>query len=118
MLATFKPDMLTLDLRMPGIDGLDLLRFLQKTKLGGTQDTNGVRRHRDTPAGRANVGGARYLRKPFSNDELIAVIEAMLERSGNGIVSPNTRGPLKSGRTPTRQGAALRSLKISNAPAK
>lgn len=76
MLPKFKPGILTLDLRMPGIDGLDVLRFLQKTDLGAPLKTLVVSADTEARLQQALTLGAQgFIRKPFSNDELVAAIE-------------------------------------------
>jgi len=83
MLPTYKPGLLTLDLRMPGIDGLDVLRFLQKHELGVPTKILVVSADSEVRLQEAlKLGAHRVLRKPFSNDELIGVIEEMLQPGG------------------------------------
>lgn len=83
MLPTFKPGILTLDLRMPGIDGLDVLRFLQKTELATPLKILVVSADTETRLQEARALGAHaILRKPFANDELVDVIEKIYESGG------------------------------------
>jgi DNA-binding response OmpR family regulator len=74
-------DVILLDLMLPGLDGLSLLRTLRE---------RGVRTHvlilsaRDQVESRVeglNLGADDYLVKPFSFDELLARIGALLRRS-------------------------------------
>lgn len=82
MLPTFKPGVLTLDLRMPGVDGLDVLRFLQRTELGAPLKTLVVSADTETRLQEALALGAHgILRKPFSNDELTSAIEQLYQNS-------------------------------------
>jgi excisionase family DNA binding protein len=78
MLPTFKPGILTLDLRMPGIDGLDVLRFLQKAELAAPLRTLVVSADTDKRLQEALTLGAHgIIRKPFANEELLEAIEQM-----------------------------------------
>lgn len=80
MLPTFKPGVLTLDLRMPGIDGLDVLRFLQRAELAAPLKTLVVSADTEKRLQEALTLGAHgILRKPFTNDELIGTIEQMYQ---------------------------------------
>ncbi|MDX1911711.1 MAG: response regulator [Saprospiraceae bacterium] len=78
--AEIVPDIVVLDVMMPGIDGFEVARrirqspTLEYTKIvfltaKGTQ--------RDKQAGYAN-GAEAYLIKPFDNDELVMVVNEML----------------------------------------
>ncbi len=78
MLPTFKPRIMTLDLRMPGLDGLEVLRFLQRTELPApvkvlvmSADTEERLREALT------LGAHGILRKPFTNAELREAVEKM-----------------------------------------
>jgi CheY-like chemotaxis protein len=78
MLPSFKPGILTLDLRMPGIDGLDVLRFLQKAELAASLKTLVVSADTETRLQQALTLGAHgVIRKPFTNDELVEAVEHM-----------------------------------------
>ncbi len=77
-----RPDLVVLDVMMPGIDGLEVCRRLRAegdttpvlflTALDETGDkVQGLR-----------IGGDDYLEKPFSLDELVARVEAVLRRAG------------------------------------
>jgi excisionase family DNA binding protein len=78
MLPTFKPGVLTLDLRMPGLDGLDVLRFLQKAELATPLKTLVVSADTETRLQQALTLGAHgVIRKPFTNDELVEAVEQM-----------------------------------------
>jgi two-component system, OmpR family, response regulator len=77
----YRPDMLVLDVMMPGIDGFGVLRRLRGdgervpvlflTARDGTEDTvTGL-----------TLGGDDYVTKPFSLEELVARIRAVLRRT-------------------------------------
>ena len=82
-----KPDLVVLDLGLPGIDGLDVARTL--------------RRERDTPiimlTARVEdtdrivgleLGADDYVTKPFNPRELVARVRAVLRRTGGGTAAP------------------------------
>lgn len=78
MLPTFKPGVMTLDLRMPGLDGLDVLRFLQRAELPTQFKTLVVSADTETRLEEAlSLGAHGILRKPFTNDELLDAVERM-----------------------------------------
>lgn len=90
LLAANDPDLLVLDVNLPGKDGLALLREL---RAGG--DSRQVllltARHEvaDRVAG-LDAGADDYLPKPFALDELLARVRALLRRAGD--TGPGTDG--------------------------
>jgi len=78
MLPTFLPGVMTLDLRMPGIDGLDVLRFLRRTELAAPVRVLVVSADTEARLREALALGAHgVVRKPFVNEELLAAVEQM-----------------------------------------
>lgn len=85
---TTRPDLVVLDLMLPGMDGLEVLRQLRQESnvyvLILTAKTEEV----DKIVG-LNVGADDYLTKPFSPRELVARIKAVLRRErGMGPIKP------------------------------
>jgi len=81
-LAQSPPDLLVLDVLMPGIDGFEVCRRLRAQR----EDTPIIfmtarASSRDVLEGFAR-GGDDYITKPFVIDELVARIRAVLNRSG------------------------------------
>lgn len=84
----FRPDLLVLDVMMPGLDGFDVIRRLRSagdrlpvlflTARDATEDkVTGL-----------TLGGDDYVTKPFSLEEVLARIRAILRRHGvpaNGV---------------------------------
>ncbi len=86
-LANLEPGCVVTDVRMPGIDGMELLRQLN----------SGTRRlpvivmtgHGDVPlAGEAmKLGALDFLEKPFGDDRLVGMIETALAENESGSKS-------------------------------
>ena len=77
-----RPDLIVLDMMMPGRSGLEVLRELrQDPALSRTPVIMLTARARQADQEEATAAGAdRYLAKPFSPLELISVVEDLLER--------------------------------------
>ena len=81
MARQFRPDLMVLDVMLPGIDGFDVVR-----RLGAEGNRCPVLflTARDAIADKITgltVGGDDYVTKPFSLDEVLARIRAVLRRS-------------------------------------
>jgi two-component system OmpR family response regulator len=88
-IASEAPDLVVLDVRMPGIDGLEVCRNL---RAAGNDVPIIFLTARDSPDDRISgltKGGDDYLTKPFSLEELVARIRTVLRRSG--VRSQSTR---------------------------
>ena len=78
MLYTFQPGIMTLDLRMPGMDGIAVLRFLGQTGLPAPLKTLVVTADTEERVQEALAQGAdSVLRKPFANQELLAAVNQL-----------------------------------------
>jgi two-component system, OmpR family, phosphate regulon response regulator PhoB len=77
-----RPDLIVLDMMMPGRSGLDVLQELRKDpELENTPVVMLTARARQSDREAAVAAGAdRYLSKPFSPLELISVVEDLLDR--------------------------------------
>jgi len=78
-LETFEPDVVVSDLRMPGMDGLELLERLRASPnpprfvlLTGVTDVA-------TAVSAMRRGAADYLTKPVDGDELVVIVQHQLE---------------------------------------
>lgn len=103
-------DVMILDLMLPGLDGLSLLRKLR----GEGKETHVlVLTAKDTVEDRVvglRAGADDYLIKPFAFDELLARVEALVRRR-HGVKNPRLRlGDLEmdtAARTVIREGAPI-----------
>jgi two-component system alkaline phosphatase synthesis response regulator PhoP len=91
-----KPDLVVLDLGLPGIDGLEVARVLRRE--GNTPIIMLTARIEDTDkiVG-LELGADDYMTKPFNPRELVARIRAVLRRSAVGVEVPPaalSAGPL------------------------
>ncbi len=79
--TTLKPDLIILDLMMPGLSGLEVCRLIK-----GRQDTkeipvlilSALNRSVDREYAR-DAGAERYMSKPFQIDELLVTIDDMMK---------------------------------------
>lgn len=80
LVRTKPPDLVILDLMLPGIDGLEVCRRL---RAAGDEITVLILTARDTIADRVTgleIGADDYLVKPFALEELLARVKALLRR--------------------------------------
>lgn len=84
-----RPALVVLDIGLPDIDGLELCRRLQAEGEVPVVFLTARNREIDRLVG-LNIGGDDYVTKPFSTDELIARIRAVLRRARPRPASPPT----------------------------
>jgi DNA-binding NtrC family response regulator len=80
-MAEFAPDLVLTDLKMPGLDGVELMKKVKEqdpelpvvvmTAFGAVE----------TAVSAMRAGAADYLQKPLNSDELLIVLERALERT-------------------------------------
>lgn len=75
----FQPDLIILDILLPGIDGLELLRILRGESEVYVLMLTAMSEETDRIVG-LTVGADDYLTKPFSPRELVARVKAILRR--------------------------------------
>jgi two-component system, OmpR family, alkaline phosphatase synthesis response regulator PhoP len=96
---TNKPDLIVLDLMLPGLDGIEVCRQLRQFSDAYVVMLTARAEEVDKIVGLA-VGADDYLTKPFSPRELVARIKAMLRRPRSG----STATPEQDVPTPRRFG--------------
>ncbi len=79
-MATESPDLVILDVRLPGIDGFETLRRLRRDSNVFVIMLTARTDESDTLIG-LEVGADDYVSKPFSPRELVARVRAMLRRN-------------------------------------
>ena len=106
--TSFKPDVVLLDLMLPGLDGMSVCRRIRATSavpiimLTAKSDTPDVVRGLE-------AGADDYITKPFKNTELVARIRARLRRTDQ-LAEPLEFGDIvldPAGHTVTRKGEPL-----------
>jgi len=86
-----RPDLLVLDVMMPGLDGLTVLRRLRANALDVPVLLLTARDATEDKVAALNVGADDYITKPFSLEEVIARVRAVLRRAGDGAVALDRR---------------------------
>ena len=86
----FKPDLIVLDVMLPGMDGIELLNHLRRDSDGYVILLTAKSEEIDKIVG-LSVGADDYLTKPFSPRELVARIKAALRRLRSDV------GPAEAG---------------------
>ena len=76
----FGPDLLLTDLKMPGLDGLELMRKARESDPDIAAVVMTAYGAIDTAVAAMRQGAADYLTKPINVDELLIVMERVLER--------------------------------------
>jgi len=86
-----RPDLIVLDIMLPDMDGFDVVRRLRG---GGTRTPVVFLTARDATEDKIRgltLGGDDYVTKPFSLEEVIARIRAVLRRTGGAGHEPSPR---------------------------
>jgi DNA-binding response OmpR family regulator len=84
----YQPDLVVLDLMLPGLDGLEVCRRVQQNRALPVLMLTARDSEADLEVGLA-VGGDDYLTKPFSPRELVARVRALLRRAERAAEQPN-----------------------------
>ncbi len=82
-----KPDLIVLDVMLPDLDGFEVARRLRTNEGAGTRVPIIFLTARDTTADKVQglrLGSDDYVTKPFSIEELIERVKAVLRRAGGG----------------------------------
>jgi DNA-binding response OmpR family regulator len=76
-----RPDLVILDLMLPGASGLDVLRSLRKDLPGGDTPVIVMSAWGHADQAALEAGADRFLPKPFEPDELTEMVEEVLDGS-------------------------------------
>jgi len=87
----FRPDLLVLDVMMPGIDGFSVVRRLRQDGMSVPVVFLTARDTTEDKVTGLTLGGDDYVTKPFSLEEVVARIRAVLRRFRATEQSPSTR---------------------------
>ncbi|GAA3207733.1 response regulator transcription factor [Actinocorallia longicatena] len=98
--AAFGPDMIVLDVMLPGFDGLEVCRRVQARRPVPVLMLTARDDETDLLVG-LGVGADDYVTKPFSMRELVARVRALLRRSAQ-TASAESLGPLAIDRAARR----------------
>ncbi len=84
-----RPDLVVLDLMLPGLDGLEVCRRVQRDRSVPVLMLTARGSETDVLVGLA-LGADDYMTKPFSPRELVARVHAILRRMERTLVFPGT----------------------------
>ena len=87
--ARLNPDVVLLDLMLPELPGLDVLRIIRETSTTPVIVVSAKDREADVVAA-LELGADDYVRKPYSVRELVARIRAAARRAGPADEAPET----------------------------
>jgi two-component system, OmpR family, response regulator len=82
--ATFRPELIVLDIMLPDLDGFEVTRRLRADGLRVPVVFLTARDATEDKVAGLTVGGDDYVTKPFSLEELVARVRAVLRRTGGG----------------------------------
>src|SRR5579863_4619290 len=96
-LETYQPDLIVLDVMLPGQDGFDLCRAIRQSRLARTPVLFLTARTEEVDRVLGlEIGGDDYMTKPFSPRELVARIKAHLRRiERDHEPAPTELGPFR-----------------------
>jgi DNA-binding response OmpR family regulator len=92
--AVFNPDLVLLDLTIPGLDGLEVCRRMNRERSRTGIIILTARQQKEDKLQGLRMGADDYITKPFALDELLARIEAVLRRvhpADDGLVLGSLR---------------------------
>src|SRR5204863_2760711 len=87
--ATFRPELVVLDVMLPDLDGFEIVRRLRADGLRMPIVFLTARDATEDKVRGLTLGGDDYVTKPFSLDELLARVRSVLRRTTNNGEVPN-----------------------------
>ena len=94
--STFGPDLVVLDLMLPGIDGIEVCRRLRADAAVAVIMLTARGDEEDRVLG-LELGADDYVTKPFSPRELTARVRAVLRRANGAVPSDSPAGRITAG---------------------
>lgn len=94
--SEFHPDLVTIDVLMPSVDGISLCLQLRKETDVPILFVSAKSEPTDRVVG-LRIGADDYMGKPFDNNELVARVEALLRRRSYAAVAERDRRQLRFG---------------------
>ena len=88
---TFRPDGVLLDVMMPGLDGFEVVRRMRSEGMPAPVLFLTARDETEDKVHGLTLGGDDYVTKPFSLDEVIARVRALLRRAGRDSTASDAR---------------------------
>ncbi|MDQ1501889.1 MAG: two-component system, OmpR family, response regulator [Actinomycetota bacterium] len=82
--ATFRPELVVLDVMLPDLDGFEIVRRLRADGLRMPIVFLTARDGTEDKVAGLTIGGDDYVTKPFSLEELVARVRAVLRRTASG----------------------------------
>ena len=109
-----QPDLVTLDVMLPGMSGVEVLRVLRREGVTTPVIMLSAKGDEIDRVVGLKVGADDYVSKPFSRPELLARIEAVLRRQRRETDEPERRERLAFG--PVRIDVARREVTVEGEP--
>ena len=97
-----RPDLVVLDLGLPGMDGYDVTRHIRGQSTIPIIMLTARSEETDRIVG-LELGADDYVVKPFSPRELVARVKAVLRRTGGEVATETIRGDGPDGQPPQPQ---------------
>ena len=94
--GAFQPDLVTLDVMMPSVDGISLCLQLRRETLVPILFVSAKSDPPDRVVG-LRIGADDYMGKPFDNNELVARVEALLRRGKQVLLGETDRRQIRFG---------------------
>jgi DNA-binding response OmpR family regulator len=91
-----RPDLIVLDVMLPGVDGMQVCRLLRRDTEVPIIMLTALAGEGDRVAG-LDIGADDYMAKPFGMRELLARVRALLRRSGRQVELVPTPAPAVAG---------------------
>ena len=82
--GTFRPELVVLDVMLPDLDGFEVVRRLRSDGVRVPIVFLTARDATEDKVAGLTIGGDDYVTKPFSLEELVARVRAVLRRTGGG----------------------------------